>query len=291
MLASLSACGEWIKADDFQGGAVGNGGDLSAVTSLRHDALSMVMTRYTVKSGDAVLFDYDGLAADGEARALLDHYLASLASVDPSKLASPAERLAYWINGYNAGVIQGVLRDYQGDPTFKVVDTGAFFDNPSVVFGGETMTLNQVENLVARGDTRHNSGKGVSTARLELFAKWHQELWPGGKVDARIHAAFNCGALSCPNLLSSEPFVYTAATLEDQLQNNIVAWLDAEKGAGSAGISQLFFWYKEDFIAHSGSVEDFIAQYRTGGLDGVDTSSYIEYDWTLNIAAPAARAQ
>ncbi|MBW2734107.1 MAG: DUF547 domain-containing protein [Deltaproteobacteria bacterium] len=287
---ALAGCGEWIKADDFKGGAGGALEDFPEVESLEHYGLSVVMERYTQSvsspSDQQVLFDYDGLAADGEARYLLDQYLASLASVDPSKLATPAERLAYWINGYNAGVVQGVLRDYEGKANFSVVDTGSFFDTPSYVFGGETMTLNQLENLVVRGDTEHAAASGVSSERATLFATWHGELWPEGKVDARMHAAFNCAALSCPNLLSGSPFVYRAANLEALLQQNIVAWLDAAKGANAGGISQLFDWYAKDFVAHSGSVESFIETYRTDGLEGIDTTRYLDYDWTLNIAAP-----
>jgi hypothetical protein len=289
-VVALSACGDYISTDDYQPGGGGGGTiELSgAPKTLSHSTFSMVMSRYTVDNAGQALFDYNALATDPEARFMLDQYMALVAAVDPAKLETPAERFAYFVNGYNAGVIKGVIDNYNQDPSFKVTDSGLFFDGPNYTFGGLVLSLNQVENVVARGDFNHPSASGLRPETETTLREWHEALWPDGKVDARLHAAFNCGAISCPNLLTEAPHVYTAATLETQLETNTKRWLDSEKGANANGISKLFDWYKADFEAHSGSVDAFITAYRKDGVTGINTGAYLEYDWTLNITGVQA---
>lgn len=284
-----AGCAEYVAYDDgfeLPGGQAPASLEGFTASALGHLQLRGLMSRYVGPGADGayVLLDYDALAASDEARFTLDQYLAVLAAVDPAKLTSRAERLAYWINAYNAAVVRGVLARYKGDPTFKVTSSGTFFDDPVHTFGGQKMTLNHLEQGVLRGAWSHASIPR-SGALLEQLKTWHAELWgAGGKVDPRFHAAVNCAALSCPNLLAAAPFAYDAASLEAQLQAATVAWLDsAAKGAGPAGISRLFDWYRDDFVASHGGVDAFIAAYRTGGLQGVDSGRFLDYDWTLNI--------
>ena len=287
LLLIALGCGQWQQYDGSAPPADGSAtiDSLGKVTRLDHLALSGLLSRFLVRSADAklVLVDYDGINSSEEARYLLDQALAVTATVDPSDLADEKERLAYWINGYNAAVIKGVILRYKGDHTFKVTDV-PFFDGLSFTFGGVALTLNQLEHGVARGKLDHKAFASSSQTVIDAVARWHKELWKDGKVDSRIHAAFNCGALSCPNLLDEAPSVYHAAVLDKQLQAVTVKWLDsATKGAGPDGISRLFEWYAVDFVASHGSVEAFIKAFRTGGLTGVKTSAYLTYDWTLNI--------
>ena len=280
-------CGEFVAYD----GPAGNGpgvatevGDFPGDGTLAHEALSGLMSRSLTTTSDKkfVLLDYDAIDKS-EDRYQLKGSLVMVAEVDPSKLKDKNERLAYWINGYNAAVAQGVLRAYLGSSSYKVTDSGAFFDTADYTFGGVVLTLNQVENGVLRGVWTHAGVKAADAASLAKMKTWHQELWGGGKVDARFHAAVNCAALGCPNLLADAPYVYRAATLDAQLDKAAKAWLDnADKGAGSGGISKLFHWYGDDFINDAGSVEAFIKAHRTGGAAGVNLTAFLPYDWTLN---------
>jgi hypothetical protein len=164
-----------------------------------------------------------------------------------------------------------------------VTSSGTFFDNPVHTFGGQKMTLNHVEQGVLRGKWSHASVPR-SGALLAQLKAWHDELWGQRKLDARFHAAVNCAAVSCPNLLGVAPFAYDPDRLDEQLDAATTAWLDSpDKGAGPNGISRLFEWYREDFEASHGTVDKFIAAFRTDGLKGVDTSRHLDYDWTLNI--------
>ena len=286
-LFGVLGCSEYVAYDeDFRlPGSTPTTLDGFAPTTLSHLQLRGLIARYTSKSKDGmyVLVDYDGLAASPEARLSLDQYRTMLASVNPTGLASTSERLAYWVNGYNASVIHGVLTNYKGKATWKATDSGKFFDDPIFTFGGQAMTLNHLEQGVMRGDWSY-PGMPRSGKLLAKLQTWHKELWGNQKVDARIHAAINCAAISCPNLLSTAPYVFEAATIKKQLEAATTAWLDSpEKGAGPNGISALFQWYTKDYQAHHASVKEFIAAYRTDGLKNVDTSRYLTYDWTLNI--------
>lgn len=288
LAAALGAvgCSEYVAYDeDFRlPGSMPTTLDGFSPTTLSHLQLRGVMSRYLSRSKDGhyVLVDYDGIAASPEARFTLDRYRTMLASIDPLTLSTANERLAYWINGYNASVLHGVLTNYGGKATWKATDGGQFFDDPVYTFGGQLMTLNHLEQGVLRGDWSY-AGMPRSGKLLDKYKAWHKSLWTDGKIDARLHVAINCAALSCPNLLDQAPFVYDAATLDAQLTTATTAWLDSPKGAGPKGISALFKWYTKDFAVRHAGVKEFIAAYRTGGLKGVDTSTYLTYDWTLII--------
>ncbi len=284
-MALLGGCGQYTTYDGSLPG--GNTIDeLRNATRLNHLALAGPSALYVRETddGSSVVVDYDGWSADPEALHLLDDYLAALGTVLPTSLESEAERLAYWINGYNASVIRGVLDNYEGSHDYSVID-GSFFDEARYTFGEVLLSLNQVEQGVIRGDFDHASLVSVAGDVRDLIELWHEDLWDGDPVDPRVHAVLNCAALGCPNLLASAPYVYRADRLEEQLETATRRWLDnLEKGAGPDGISQLFDWYAEDFTAGGGSVEGFITAHRSQGLTGVDTTSFIPYDWTLNIA-------
>ena len=282
----FGSCGDFVRIDDsYQPPGGGNLSEFPQVTQLNHLVLAGVMRRYVVAQPPSAFVDYTKLAADNEARFFLSQYLGSLAATNPSGLSTESQRLAYWLNAYNAGVLSGVVSKVQSNPNYSVSNNDfLFFSEPNYTFGGIALTLDQVEHGVIRGQADHPSMVGINASLAQQIGKWHEEIWGAGKkVDPRIHAAINCAAVSCPNLLTDEPFVYRAETLEQQLAIQTKTWLDTpSKGAGSAGISMLFSWFKEDFVAAEGSVDQFIAKHRTSGLAGVDTSKNLEYDWSLN---------
>ncbi len=290
--AALSAlgCGQFVEygegapppvdATPLGGGEV----EVGDLTELNHYTWGGLVASFTVVEGGNVLVDYAAWSEDDEALAELDRYLGVLASVDASNLSSPEQRQAYWINAYNAATIRGVIADFEGDAAgFSVITSGVFFDTPRFTFGGVTMTLNQLEHGVLRGEAGHPALESASQEAKDAMARWGGEIWGDGGLDARFHAAINCAALGCPNLLAQAPYVWRAEGIDDQLEQATRAWLASPvKGAGPSGISNLFEWYEADFAADAGSVEAFIAEHREGGTAGVDLNTTITYDWTLN---------
>ena len=54
-----------------------------------------------------------------------------------------------------------------------------------------------------------------------------------------------------------------------------------EHGAGPDGISQIFDWFANDFVAAGyADAAAFVERYRS--LDGVATDRFLPYDWALN---------
>ena len=128
-----------------------------------HDPLDDLLTQFTVVDGGGnVLVEYDSLDADSVASASLTDYLDQLAGLDPATLTGDTDRLAYWLNGYNASVLQGVLANYGGDHAFTVLDSGTFFDEEASALAGVPMSLNQIEHGVIRGKMDHSSVSGAA---------------------------------------------------------------------------------------------------------------------------------
>jgi hypothetical protein len=165
----------------------------------------------------------------------LDRYLARLRAVspdsDPLAFPSDPQRLAYWINAYNAWTIRFVLDHY---PIASVNDvrppTGlgwlpqgaGFFYFLRTDLGGRRWNLYDLENRLMR-------------RRFD---------------EPRIHFALNCASIGCPEL-PGVPFV--AHRLEAQLVRETTRFLadatqyrlDAE--AGVVWLSPIFDWYESDF--------------------------------------------
>lgn len=300
LLVLSAGCGNYVSYDGQGSGAPGVDvdtmpvvlDDLPELTTLNHYALAGVLASHTTRSaeGGYVLVDYGTLSEDAEAGYELERYAAALATIDPLKLEGKPAKFAYFINAYNVSVIRGVLERFEGDAAeFSVISSEGFFKDRLYTLGGVPLSLDQVENLVLRGafeDAAQTAG--LSAEELATLQRWNEAVWGGEPIDARLHAAINCGALGCPNLYDAAPHVYQPETLEMQLEAATRDWLaNAEKGAGADGISMLFTWFEPDFVADAGSVEAFIAAHREGGTQGVNLTERLEYDWTLNAVGNA----
>lgn len=185
-------------------------------------------------------------------------YLKRLSRVKPSDITDDRERLAFWINAYNAFTIQLILDHYPVKSILDIRrgDTNAW-DIVWIDIGGEKFSLNQIEH--------------------DIIRKQFDE--------PRIHMALVCAAVSCPPLRSE---AYTGGLLDAQLDDNTKVFLrDTSKnrfdsGTGTLHLSQLFQWYGEDFVAKSGSSEQFVLNVLGINPDTPPTISYLPYDWNLN---------
>lgn len=293
---ALAGCGEWVHYEEepVDPPQIATPGDVdeslrdtyAELTRLDHLIFEGLLAQYVIDDGEGFTFvDYAGLAARPESLALLDQYLAILDLVDPNALADAAERQAYWYNAYNAAVLRGVLASWEGDPEWSVSNGGfAFFDFEIWSFGGTVLSLNQVEQGVIRGDFTHASTSDLDDDAKAVIEALHVANWEGAAPDPRLHVALNCASYSCPNLAASAPYAFRGAVLEEQLAALSRAFLaNPIKGAGPNGISTLFLWYAPDWSNGYDGPAGFIEAWREGGLDGVDTSRYLTYDWTLNV--------
>ena len=230
------------------------------------EAWQQVLERFHADGG----LDYAGLAAD---RANLDIFLNSLSGVDADSLAKN-DRMAFWINAYNAVTAHHVLERYPGIQS--VQDVKGFFDKLTYPVAGQSRTLDAIE-----------------TAGRDLG-------------DARIHFAVVCASTSCPDLRGE---AFRGATVEAQLKDQTLQFLaNPSKGMrydeakNDVYLSSIFKWYAGDFTGGS-TVVAFFA--RGGVLDWVAANSpsavkakleknkpsvaYLDYDWGLNDRPGTAR--
>lgn len=160
---------------------------------------------------------------------------------------------AFWINAYNLTVIKGITDNY---PLKSPLDKSGFFDKTTYFLAGSKITLNDIENNMLR-------------ARFK---------------DARIHFVLVCGALGCPPIISN---AYAPETLDNQLETQTISALNDPQFIRVSGkkvlVSEIFKWYKDDFLMASKKELDFINTYRKVKIPENSNLSYYTYNWNLNI--------
>lgn len=201
--------------------------------------------------------DYKGFIKDS---VKLNEYLTLLSSNAPSNSWSKNEKMAFWINAYNAFTVQLICRNYPvksikdiGGSVYKVNTT---WDIKFIKIGDETLDLNNIE---------------------------HQKLRKKFK-DARIHFALVCASKSCPILLNQ---AYTAEKLEEQFTSQAKLFLGDTfrndlSDVNNPKLSKLFDWYGMDFKTKKMTKIQFINQFLTVKIPENAKLEYLDYDWNLN---------
>lgn len=184
-------------------------------------------------------------------------YISKLQTV--TRFENSIEELSYWINAYNALAVKGILDGRSPESFFGKV---GYFYNAEYTVNGRTTNLYDLE---------------------------HDIIIPLG--EPRIHFALNCASASCPKLNST---TYQADTLEQQLEQAATAFInDSSRNRFDmqtkiAHLSKIFDWFEDDFIKHSGTVQNYLALYVAdqaiaNALAGNQFEiRYLEYDWSLN---------
>lgn len=223
------------------------------------------------------LVDYETVRSEEDA---LRRFVATLEVIGPSatpeRFTTEPERLAYYLNAYNALVLLGVVDNW---PITSVQDVHGWLD-PRAGFGffyglqfpfdGDQVNLYTLENEIIRGF-----------------------------LDARIHAAINCASRSCPSLAAH---AFQAAMLDDQLDEVTRAFCSedrhvrVDREAGEIQLSAIFEWYRSDFEEHARrlgrppTILDFVLAFvgdeRAAELERARDADFElvfrPYDWALN---------
>jgi hypothetical protein len=159
-----------------------------------------------------------------------------VAGVEPARLARP-ERLAFWINVYNALALHGVVAL---DVRRTVWQVWNFFGRVSYRIGGHVLSLDDIEHGILRGNRRRAWPPWPPFRRRDPRRELAVE-----PLDPRIHFALNCGAASCPPV-----GVYRAAAIDAELDRAARSFVNQETGLDPRGrvtCSRLFKWYAADF--------------------------------------------
>ena len=193
-------------------------------------------------------------------REQLDSYLDLLQSHAPSSDWGREERLAYWINAYNAYTLKIILDYY---PVKSIKEIGGKVQIPLVYstwdiqfieIGGKVLSLNDIEHRILRKEFN----------------------------EPAIHFAIVCASRSCPPLRTE---AYSAINIDEQLNDQALAFInDMSKNQIAAEhieISKIFKWFEGDFIKNE-SLIDFLNKYSSTKINQDAKVGYLDYDWTLN---------
>lgn len=210
-----------------------------------HKTWDELTNKYVSTSGKV---NYKGMKTE---MILIRSYLYHLAETPVKSDWTKNETLAYWFNLYNASTVYLIVQKY---PIKSITDLegGKPWDKKFIKSGDKTYSLNDIENVIVR-------------------PKYNEPL---------VHVAFNCAAVSCPNLLKG---AFLPEKLTTQLTAQAKAWInDTSKNKISADkveVSQIFDWYGKDF---SGGVVGFINKYGNSKANDNASVSFLEYNWALN---------
>ena len=163
---------------------------------------------------------------------------------------SKDEKLAFWINAYNAYTIKLINDNW---PLKSIKDIENPWTGNLYPVGGEFVSLNDIEHKVLR--------------KMQ---------------EPRVHFAIVCASYSCPKLLNE---AYTADKIESQLSAQTKSFVNDTKRnkitASKAELSEIFNWFKSDFTAN-GTLIEFINKYSTVQINKDAKISHLTYDWSLN---------
>lgn len=202
-------------------------------------------------------------------------YLDTLATLNIDDLAesltTKEEKLAFWINLYNALVQHRLVDDIT-----QFDDRDAFFTEPFVDIGGVMMSFDDIEHGIIR-NSRVKLGLGY--LKHWFVSDWEKKL-RNTDIDGRVHFALNCGAKSCPPV-----GIYEAERFNEQIDKSATMYLRTVTSLEGEKIktSPLFSWFRGDFGGKSGT-KKMLESLRIITQNQTKYSlEYGDYDWTADI--------
>ena len=187
----------------------------------------------------------------------INEYLDFIKNVSPQShpklFPTKNDKLAYWINAYNALVIKLMIEN----PSTNILE----------ISFGHLIWLTKFD---------------VGLKKISLYEIEHKIL---RKLDSRIHFAISCGSKSCPPLGQR---IYLGGTLDVQLESSAKNFINNKKNVfidfdnKTLYLNKIFKWYKKDFV----NVKKYIVMYLSDGTSYGQIKNfkikYNEYDWSLN---------
>ncbi|MCI0411800.1 DUF547 domain-containing protein [bacterium] len=203
----------------------------------------------------------------------LEQYIAQLKSTNPDRLKAEKDRLAFWINAYNAYTVKAICDHYpiksindlhSGGLILGSIFKATIWDKDFVVINNKPTTLNSIEHEIVRPIYK----------------------------DPRAHFALVCASKSCPDL---RPEAFEGDHLEQQLDDQARIFLsDPMKNqfdvvAQKAYISKIFDWYGKDFGRNDHEILAYLTKFLPSDIADAIRSKpdhwkvyHKDYDWSLN---------
>jgi hypothetical protein len=215
------------------------------------------------------LVKYSKIKDDGR----LDKYIEQLENTNPQKIVNEKNRLAFWINVYNAFTLKFIIDEYPMESINDLYWGGLYlgsllgitiWDEEKIVINGTELSLNNIEHDIIR-------------------KKFNEE---------RIHFALVCASISCPPLHNE---AYEGYKLDRQLCGQAKLFFnDVTKNkfatkTRTAYLSKILSWYENDFGENEQEILNYVAQFINKDIaEDIKTNlskwniKYLPYNWDLN---------
>lgn len=195
----------------------------------------------------------------------LTDWLKEIARSDLASISDTNQKLALWLNLYNALAIAQVIKVYpiaSIRPTiFGIPNWIAFirfFQRPIYRIRDRSFSLNDIEHGILRREYR----------------------------DPRIHFALVCASAGCP-LLRGE--AYLGETVQMQLEDDAKRFINNpakiyyDKQSQTLYCNRILKWYGRDFLAVADSLPKYLQSYLENTiLPPSPRIRFLPYDWNLN---------
>lgn len=216
----------------------------SVSPKLSHKVFDQLLKKHVSEDG---LVNYKGFIID---EVILSAYLTLLSENPPKGDWTKEEKLAFWMNVYNAFTIKLIIDNY---PTKSIKDIRDAWSARFFKIGDKWYNLHDVEH------------KALRKMR-----------------DPRIHFGINCASFSCPPLLNS---AFKASTVNADLEFLTRRFINNQSRntitEDSFEISKIFQWFGKDFKM-DGSLVDYLNKYSNVKIKKTAERSFKRYDWSLN---------
>lgn len=212
------------------------------------EAWTSVLENYVNDKGQVDFISLNNDLAD------LHIYVNYISTANPANFVNDNERLAHYINAYNAMAMFGVIE--AGLP--KTNDGAAkvnFFYLKRYVIDGETQSLYAYEEKIRK------------------------------LGDPRVHFVLNCMSVGCP-VLPKQPF--RGGNIQESLAAETLKFfadpskLRIDSANKVVHLSEILDFYTDEFVAYSGSLLAFVNEHGKQNIPEDFAVEYIPYDWTFN---------
>ncbi|MEF9425752.1 MAG: glycoside hydrolase family 15 protein [Candidatus Mariimomonas ferrooxydans] len=205
-----------------------------------------------------------------------------LKKMDPGKLKTREEKIAFWINLCNVIVIHGVVELGIRD---SVKEVRNFFKRIQYQIGDMFYSPENIEHGILRNNRR------PPNSLFRVFSGTDRRLrFSIEQLDPRIHFALVCASSSCPPI-----DFYTVEKLDEELDISGKTFLNSggiiiDRSEKHVSLSRIFKWYGSDFGKDPAERLRFIATFMYSEDDRrflIENSEHIkidyqDYDWRLN---------
>ncbi len=186
----------------------------------------------------------------------------------PANFKTTNEKLAFWINAYNAFILRIIIDNYPIESIKDINFIGFTIWLHKNLIGGENISFKSLEDDIIRSEFK----------------------------DPRIHFAINCASYSCPPLVNR---AYMPSTLNEQMESSTRNFINDRENFKIDNkekiiyLSSIFDWYDTDFYEYliknknikEPHLLDFIKLYYEHEIKNnlyQYEVVFIEYNWNLN---------